>query len=249
MAAGCVLAVVAVLWGSERERPPADAIPALLPMPPAIARPAHLPAATLAPLAPLAERGLLAVQSVRLAVRVTAVDPALKPQLGLATYQRLTGSGQTWTPLTLATSHDREHELTVEVPRGQGLVVALASSPDSARHGYLAATTVAAIADTAVELRGDVVRVNFELYESPASDVGRGPWQLSRVDEPDWLPLELPTVGLMVRPDAAQSLLLGAGRYRLSDPFFNAFDQEFEVPQETTVVISPRLSAPRAARR
>lgn len=252
VAAGLLVAGYSALWSLQRaplaseDVPPLPAPPTALPAPtrlaPRVDHVAAVPASARRPL----------VVAATLQVRVAGVPSAFRERLGVATFGRFGGGNFQWTPLTTATADGADLLLEAAVPVGTEIQVTLAASREQARHDYLAKTSVAALDGQSTArtlLRADFREVAFELPESPAATISRGPWRLSRTDDPQWLPLQLASTGLFLQGDAATRLLLGAGAYRLEDPLEPERNLEFVVPDVDRVVLTATLAEPRAAHR
>ncbi|HEX6813723.1 MAG TPA: hypothetical protein VF384_19035 [Planctomycetota bacterium] len=188
---------------------------------------------------------------VELAIRVRNVPRALLGETtGVATFLAETGADFVWLPLAEATAApDGSLIATSKARAGDKIVVTLATSRAFARHGYLAR----AIADVAngpagsnAEIPLDVAATTVRLQLPPTARRA-GPLQLTRVDDPHWLPMT-GSNGVSLAGEAPLELLLGAGQYELSDPFAPARSQRFEAPASQPVVLSESLTVLRAGR-
>ncbi|MBX3462069.1 MAG: hypothetical protein KF830_02785 [Planctomycetes bacterium] len=176
---------------------------------------------------------------------------ALGPAAGIATYDAHTGADFAWTPLSagMPLDDDAWSLPSATLVRGD-LVVALASAPGLARHGYVARTIVAGDRGAAgqalvVDLRGGITTVRFEL---PASAQRAGPLRLVRCDDPQWLPTFHAATGIELQAGQPTALALGAGDYELIDPIAPERRQRFQVPASGPVVLSPTLAGARGNR-
>jgi len=79
-------------------------------------------------------------------------------------------------------------------------------------------------------------------FELPSGRGRAGPLRLVRVDDPQWLPMEHGTTGVLLADTESVTLLLGAGTYELQDPIARDKTQRFDVPAKDAVVISSTLT-------
>ena len=252
LAAGLAVAGYSALWSLQRaplgraDAPPMPGTPSALPAPTRLApRPDHVAAVPASARRPL-------VVAATLQVREVGVPAAFRDRLGVATFGLAGGGNFQWTPLAAATSAGDDLLVEAAVPVGTALQVTLAATREQARHDYLAKIAMPALDGhdaAATVLHADFREVAFELPESPAATISRGPWRLVRTDDPQWLPLQLASTGLYLDGDAATRLLLGAGSYRLEDPLEPERNLEFAVPAVDRVVLSAMLAEPRGAPR
>ncbi len=223
--------------------------------PPPLALPERLPARRdlNEPVAAAGSRPLTATED--LTVIVAGIDEARRGQLGIATFASITGADFVWTPLTAGdVAADGTITVRCVTPARVDLEITLASAPEHARHAYFARRQLPAAmrrADSApsVALAAAIEEVTFELPESPLGQACRGPWRLSRVDDPRWLPQQLASTGIYLSGEQPSTLTLGEGSYQLQDPLEPSRQQEFRVPGSARVVLSAELAAPRTVPR
>ena len=169
--------------------------------------------------------------------------------MGIATFDATSGAEFTWTPLSAGTAQNGD--LLVEVTMfGKGeRCVTLATERVFARHGYLVRTSFRIAppggADPEVTLDAAVSAVRFEL---PPKSRRAGPLRIARLDDSQWLPMDLGTTGLSLTAEGPVTQLLGAGAYELRDPIAPDRVQRFDVPAPGPVVIDPTLTVVTADR-
>ena len=165
------------------------------------------------------------------------------------------GADFDWIPLAETTAvPDGSLIATSKSHSGDKLSVTLATSRAFARHGYVARSIVhvrrdpsGAIAEVPFDV--DVTTVRLQL---PPTARRAGPLQLRRVDDPQWLPLHCAPNGITLIGDSPLDLLVGAGRYELSDPLADPLDrtrhQPFDAPARDPIVLIDSLAVLRAGR-
>jgi len=188
---------------------------------------------------------------VDVAIRVRNLPEALHgAETGLAVMAE-TGADFDWIPLAETTAApDGSLIATSKSRAGDKISVTLATSRDFARHGYLAHS----IAQVRREPGGAIAEIPFDVdvttvrLQLPPTARRAGPLQLRRVDDPRWLPMHCGRNGITLVGDTPQDLLLGAGRYELSDPLDPSRRQPFEAPSRDPIIVIDSLAVLRAGR-
>lgn len=184
-------------------------------------------------------------ERVRLAIAIANVPQFLRTEkAGIATFHTVTGGGFRWLPLLgCTTTADGALLANVEAEVGENLTVTLAASREYARHGYITRGTidVEPTAGTAKPLRldGQVHDVQINL---PTEVQRAGPLRLQRVDDRRWLPMLGGTSGLTLQSGQLTVLKLAPGTYELQDPVAAGRRQQFTVPDDKVVEVSPTLA-------
>jgi len=186
--------------------------------------------------------------TAEVAIRVRGLPAALRtPDMGIATFDAITGAGFAWTPLGDAANGTDDVVVRAAAHGTCEQSVVLATQRAFARHGYLARTRFTPTRGTAGDVVLDSV-VSATRFELPKGAARCGPLRLVRVDDPQWLPMENGTTGVVLTGTKPLMLLLGAGTYELQDPIDPTKSQRFDVPTNATVVVSPALTVAEADR-
>lgn len=181
---------------------------------------------------------------VQVAIAVDNVPQFLRTQdAGIATYHTVTGGGFRWIPILGATATNEGTVLAnVEAEVGESLTVTLAASRAHARHGYIARQILEVTpANSTNPIRLDG-RVHDVLINLPTNVERAGPLRLQRVDDRRWLPMLHGSSGLTLQSGTTTRLQLAAGTYELQDPVAADRNQQFTVPDETTIEVTPILA-------
>ncbi|MBL8750975.1 MAG: hypothetical protein JNK78_17580 [Planctomycetes bacterium] len=182
--------------------------------------------------------------TTRLTIRVKGIAPSLPAaHAGVACFDATSGAGFVWTPLSEAAERDGSLVFDVTVHGSNEQNITVASTREFARHGYLALARWdprrSSRGSTEVVLDATAQNVSFALEPSASR---AGPLRILRLDDPQWLPMELASTGLYLTRGAAATMLLGSGVYELCCPIDPERRQRFEVPASGTVVLTPDLS-------
>ncbi len=182
--------------------------------------------------------------ATRLRIVMKGIAPSLRTaDSGVACFDATSGAGFVWTPVSEAAERDGSLELDVTVHGSNAQNVTVASKREFARHGYLALARwdprSSSAGSTEVVLDATAQNVSFAL---PPSAQRAGPLRILRLDDPQWLPMELASTGLYLTRGATTTMLLGSGVYELGCPIDPERRQRFEVPADGAVVLTPALS-------
>ncbi|HEX5051556.1 MAG TPA: hypothetical protein VFZ65_07290 [Planctomycetota bacterium] len=185
--------------------------------------------------------------AIPIVVHVSDLPPSLRNEsAGVATFAADTGADFVWTPLASATeAADGSLGLTSWAQGTGETVVTLATSRTTARHAYLARTTIrpgqrSSSNPADVDLRATISNVRFVLPEGADR---AGPFRLVRVDDAQWLPMHHTATGITILAKEPQSVLLGAGSYELCDPLADDRRQRFDVPRSEPVLVKASMLA------
>lgn len=182
--------------------------------------------------------------TIRLRGLPTAVRTA---EMGIATFDAVTGAGFSWTPIGDAANGTDDLVLRAEFHGTCEQAVVLASQRAFARHGYLARTTFTPSRNPTTEIELDSM-VSTTRFQLPNGALRSGPLRLVRVDDPQWLPMENGTTGVVLASAEPATLLLGAGTYELQDPIHREKTQRFVVPAAGPIVLNADLTVAAADR-
>ena len=174
----------------------------------------------------------------------------LGAEAGVATFQAETGADFVWTPLQGATPIANGGLRIQSAALATGdLMVTLATHRRYARHGYIVRLRVPAATLTAKSepVQLTVVAEMVELL-LPTGSEQAGPLQLRRTEDPQWLPMQQASTGLVLTTGVQTKVLLGAGTYELASPLAGAKAQSFVVPGSEAVIVRKDLAQARAGR-
>jgi len=183
-------------------------------------------------------------------VRVLELADELRADGGIATFHTATGSDFRWFPIADA-ERDADGALVVRATAvcDCRLTITFAAQRGQARHGYLQRTELDLQQQPddipPVDMLGTITTVRLQL---PTYADQAGPFRLQRADDRMWLPMLHGTSGLTLKRGRELELQLGPGPYELQDPLHPERSQAFEVPRDTTVVLSETLAPPRDGR-
>lgn len=223
-----------------------------MPSLPSLAAPDRLPTGgDLAPRPLASGRGRPSPRSQVVTVDLHAPPLAfLGAEAGVATFQAETGADFVWTPLQGATPIANGGLRIQSAALATGdLMVTLATHRRYARHGYIVRLRVPAATLTAKSepVQLTVVAEMVELL-LPTGSEQAGPLQLRRTEDPQWLPMQQASTGLVLTTGVQTKVLLGAGTYELASPLAGAKAQSFVVPGSEAVIVRKDLAQARAGR-
>ena len=217
---------------------------------PAAPTPLALPAERRAFAVPAALHGALTEEPRRLTLQQVDLE-LLGDAAGVAVFAPRTGARLTWHPLQTAERLDNgDLQLTIRPPATR-FVITVAPTEKGALHGYFTMATLDATSTTALTV---AVPCRTVVLICPDQRTA-GPFQLTRVGEPDWH-AQIATAGGIWLDGGRVELPLGVGDYEVRDPISKTLHQRFTVapmdlavpPTSVAVTLTTDLARPRGRR-